>query len=344
MIIPLIFLGCNNSFGSKHFLQNLFVAIYCALLALFAGLRSGTGTDYYNYLNIWNEIAPFDPSNFGMQLSYLESGFVLLLSFLKVFTSSSVAMYLVLGIIPMLFLYLALKDNRDINAILALMVYFSTFYISYAFNAMRQCIAMSIFLYSIKYYRQRNIKKVILLAIIATLFHVTGLLILLGYLLFVFGDKPGLIFTIGFIVAFILSSLHISSGLVYILFGTKGMKYFLSAEPISNFQVITRLMIAIICLIFNSIGKKDDFSNRLISVYIGGLFIYFAFKEYSMFATRINMFFRILEVLLFPYLVSRLKRPSNKILLLSVIIIITMYSFIIDISNPVNSYHLANML
>ena len=50
--------------------------------------------------------------------------------------------------------------------------------------------------------------------------------------------------------------------------------------------------------------------RQLLNIYLLGLFVYLGLSEFNVLATRFNMFFRVLEVILIPLVMSRLRGPK----------------------------------
>lgn len=78
---------------------------------------------------------------------YLEPGFRYFVSILKIFTESTVAFFLTMAAVTLGFLYAGLKKIPEINIFLAISLYLMIFFMPYTINAMRQAVAMSIFIY-----------------------------------------------------------------------------------------------------------------------------------------------------------------------------------------------------
>jgi len=83
----------------------------------------------------------------------------------------------------LLLIYLhSIKEHEDYDMILFLFIvlgfYFSTF------NGIRQWIAIAVFMYSFKYIKQKELLKYLICIIVASLFHITAILLLPAYFLF----------------------------------------------------------------------------------------------------------------------------------------------------------------
>ena len=78
-------------------------------------------------------------------------------------------------------------------------------------------------------------------------------------------------------------------------------------------QVLQRLLVAIPLIYYYPILSDSDRFSKLFSIYLFGLVFYLFFGFFGLFVARINMFFRILEILLIPLLYQKLKTKNQKL-------------------------------
>jgi hypothetical protein len=188
----------------KH--SNIISLLFLIVLIFLASIRYRTGSDYLSYVSIWNDITPFYDGETGRE--YLEPGFRYFVSILKMFTSETSIFFFSMAFLTLAVLYSGLKKIEYLNIYVAISLYFMIFYMPYTFNAMRQAVAMSIFIYSLIYIINNDFKKVLFLSLLAASFHLTGLLILISY--FISRVKFQLInyFLIGMVVSFVVYYLN----------------------------------------------------------------------------------------------------------------------------------------
>ena len=79
-------------------------------------------------------------------------------------------------------------------------------------------------------------------------------------------------------------------------------------------QVSQRLILLIPLIYYYPELSTDHRFSKLFSIYFFGTLIYFSFGFFGLFVTRINMFFRILEILLIPLLYNKIKNNNQKII------------------------------
>jgi len=300
-----------------------------------ASLRFETGTDFNAYLNFWNVATPlYDGIDYGYE--YYEIGFRYATSFIKMFSEDSVLYFFSLSFISIYVFYLgAQKYYLSIN--LALFMYLCVFYLAYVFNGMGQAITMSIFVLSLNYFFEKKIIQIILITVLATLIHKSGLFIFLAYFLFrVFNTiKIDYLYYIGIPIMFIVYKMHLLILIFSNLFPDMVKVYTkIFSESTSLFQMITRFMIVSVLFYFYKKSPNNLFYKNVFLVYLIGFLLYIGFSDFNMLATRINMFFRITEILLFSNIIMYSKNLFTKNIIFLMIVVIYSYSYFTLVNNP----------
>lgn len=343
ILIPIVLLSFvsilkKNNYHSLNYIAFIFVI----LLILVAGLRDGTGTDTKTYTYIWNSILPFNEYSIlgynGME--YLEPGFRIFISILKMFTDSSVVFFIFMASISIGFLYAGLKKIPQINLFLAIALYLMIFFMPYTLNVMRQAIAMSIFVFVLPHILNAEFKKTFFWALLAASFHSVGFMIILAYFIaqlkvkllpFIFG---GLFFSILFykfkVLRFFLDL--ISPGLYSAFVDNENWGSVDFSQIILRFLILSSLVFSALVL------QKESWFSKIVMVYSIGFFIYVALADSSMLAARFNMFFRILEVVMFPIIVVRANKLSYRFLYFAIALTFGILTFYINLLNEDNIY------
>ena len=313
------------------------------LLIFFAGFRYKTGTDFDSYLGIWSGIKPiyyFFNSNFGY--ASLEPGFLFFVSILRTISTSEILFFFSLSTISIIPVYLGLKKINLYFIIPGLFFYFLIFYIPYVFNGMRQAVAMGLYVYSFYFIINHNTRKLILISLVAISFHSTGIIILLSYFIYNLKIPFKIFIFIGFILT-VLLKLFVG---LHFVFQKLGLNiYYLEDldRTTTLFQVVTRFLVLLLLIIFYKLFVYNTnygiVYRNFLKVYLIGFFFYLYFFELNTFATRINMFFRILEILLFSLTLYSAKNISNKLYVFLTLSFIGIYIFISALSNTDNIYH-----
>lgn len=156
--------------------KNVLITISFLIVFLVSALRVNVGTDYKSYVNWFNDIDTFS-------LSFTNFLFNNMIFIIKLFTHNPQWLFVVTSFIILLFIHLhSIKEHEDYDMIIFLFIvlgfYFSTF------NGIRQWIAIAIFMYSFKYIKRKDFDKYLICIIVASLFHITAILLLPAYFMF----------------------------------------------------------------------------------------------------------------------------------------------------------------
>lgn len=295
--------------GASNQLSSLIIAGFLALLIV---LRVDTGTDFPTYLVIWDYTSTLqeltvDETFFRL----LEPLFVLTTSALKTFEPDARIFFVAFGLATVFFLHKSIIWFR-INGPHAYLVYVGMFLLPYAFNGMRQALTMSMFLYSLRFILRRKVGMVVLWTIIASGFHLTGILIGLAYIAHRLTELREFSLNRWFLWGAVISSIVGMAGLggklFFTIFEYKAETYaelFNESSSIANIAV--RLVLAGLLVYGASRAPPSRLLRQLLVMYSLGVFIYLSLSEFNMLATRFNMFFRVLEVILIPMVLERLR-------------------------------------
>ncbi len=130
----------------------------------------------------------FDLMKLGMQPSP-DKGFTLIYRFFRLFTDDVWWPLAFTGLITMIFFFTAICQQSRLIPF-SILVFFigSTYFLS--LTAIRQTLAMSIFLYSVKYLTRRDWKRYFLLNLIGMTFHTSSFIYLPVYFLYGFRATP----------------------------------------------------------------------------------------------------------------------------------------------------------
>ncbi|NBI43133.1 hypothetical protein GVX76_06465 [[Haemophilus] felis] len=311
-----------------------FVIIFLIAIAAF---RLDTGTDYAAYLKLWTNVPPFtELISKHFRYAELEVGFVLMMSLLKQLAGASVLFW---GACASLFFFPFSWGIRKLAlpyVFVALLVYLMSFYIPYAFNGMRQAIAMSIFIVSVPFILQRNNLMVIALSLLAISFHLSGLLILCAYLVQFYRGNLIPVMLIGGASAVVLSQLNVLSFVLFDVIGISKVYVQKFTESTSLFKLATRTLLLLAFFYFYQRGSEAY--KKVFTMYLLGFFIYVGLAEYNVLATRFNMFFRVLEVIMLPLLLANITQLKQRVLCLLLFLIPYGYSFYTSAMHPDNWY------
>ncbi|MCU4323685.1 EpsG family protein [Acinetobacter schindleri] len=317
-------------------LVEYFFILILVLLATFRAASVGADTSTYTSFFINSpDIFHFDKN----YLSYMEIGFRIYLALIKTFTSNVVIFYLVSSIITIIPVYVGLKKLKLKYSIIGLLFFLLIFYIPYPLNAFRQAVAMALFIYSLQYFYNNEIFKVIIITILAILFHNSGIFILLSYLIYSLNLKKSIIFSL--LLCFLLFFIYYFNFIQYLIFNLGNVDSDVYSRTYSESTSIVQYLYRMIFLVlmgFFIFKIENDFIKKIFLIYFFGFMIFISLSANNMIATRFNMFFRILEVVLFPVVIESINNKFSRIIYFIVVLIIAFSVFYQTSFLPENLY------
>lgn len=167
-------------YGHKRH-QNIYVYISLLIPILVSILRFGVGTDYFNYVVIYNDLLGISPRQiFENNAHNIELGFYGIIKVSEILTHNYYLMFGISSFLTIIFFYLGLKRFNPKHKALIYFLFLTTIY-PLSFNAVRQAIAMSIFFYASTYIVTKKPFKYLLIVLLASLFHISALFMLPVY-------------------------------------------------------------------------------------------------------------------------------------------------------------------
>lgn len=339
-IITLLLLSIKEVFGNKfpNTIRNILFSIILITLSVLAGIRLNIGQDFANYSLIFNQI------NIYSDLAYMiEPGFRLIIVIAKTIGFSEQGLFFLFALITYSF---TIRGLIKINhyPIFSFFMFFLLFNIGYVYNVIRQGIAMSIFIFLITDILENKTLKVLIFSLIAGSIHSIGYIIILIFLLKNINFKRSTYIVLTMLNLAIVPISSVFSGVLTQLLpmSLQTKVYSFSSffvESVDIIGVSQRLLVIIIMLFyFNKLRNKfGHYFDFLLFTYFLGFTIYCIFSFQGMFATRINMYFKITEILLYPSLLSINIKNVEKLLLFLIVLLIALSIFSIEVQSPANS-------
>ena len=309
----------------------IFILLLFSIITVFTGIRYYMGTDYHNYYLLFDTIT--DPK---LNPDY-EIGFLYIVASLKKIGLGPFEIFFFISMISFYFLKKGIDKNSKSTA-MSLLIYFSIFMIPFNFNAVGQGIVVSIFIYSIGMMKRRETKKIILTTLIAYLIHTSGIMIFFSYLVYrIRMSMRQLLFISIISTSFIVLRSFILGFLVRILptfISSRLLSYTtLFNEPVGIVSIAQRVLILGIIFLF-AYNKLDENNRSLLQIYVCGFFLYMLFSGNHLFATRINLGFRVLEILLLPNIIFQMHKKENRLILILIIALLSIFVLVSNFSNP----------
>lgn len=306
---PVLFLfaGLINQRG-RMYPRFVFFA-FCGLMILLAGLRWETGTDWTPYYEDYLEQGVRTDFEFGYQL------------LVRLFSSSGInytGFLLFCSLISIGTIAFTCKKYLGFT-IVALLVFYSFYYLGSFLGAGRRQFAIAICFFSILYITKNKFLPFIIAVLTAATFHISALIFLLAFPVYKLKDKNALIaVTALFFIIFGVVIFGFSNAVTFLferldigIFSYKVITYATSTsdfgEPGLGMGFAKRLFILIFLFMARKYFDLSHPYRGLLNLYI------FSFVSYVLFVTTIPMlsvltiYYSITEVLLISYAVYKFK-------------------------------------
>ena len=320
-----VFFAYLTKYKVEFGLKASFIAIF-----IFLALRYDFGSDYQNYYNGFININKYSSINYFNESIQFEIGWIFLCRLFGPFGFFSLIVFL--AAFNCLVYYYFIKKYVPVNYYwLAVFIYvFNSEYMLIHASAMRQSIAIAIFLISIQYIYKKDILRYLICIGIAWLFHSSAIILIPLFVLGIWNweidkNKSIVIFLI-FIGLFIYTTafLPVINEVVNVYF-EKYEGYQEQAELSTGIGLIILSCLFIFVLYYSQDQKKQ---TTLLSKIFLISFLLLPVSQSIMYLARINMYFSPASIAVFPLILIKIKKPVIKILFTTFLIVFTLYGFI----------------
>lgn len=329
-------LETNYKFDEKNRFFNFLVLI----LILLIGTRDGLGADYYRYEGLFQVISA------DVVMKSDDIGFASLAYLLKCIGFHNRQIFLAFAGILCLLYRKVILDNLQYK-FPALLLFYSLYMFPLGFNAMAQGIAVMIMMYSIRAMKERKTFKIIILTVLAVLFHSIGLLnVVIWFIMYkkLSLDKIILLIMLGFLAAIGVYALT-DTGIIEIVLQGRLRDIYTSyfsqyKEGVDIVSFMAR--VAMLIFVLFGAGKFNDNEEKIFLIYLIGIMVYIALLKNSLLATRINLSLKIVEVFLISSVIKSIRGKQNRFIYSSALIVFLFVVFASALShaelNPYKSW------
>ena len=310
--------------SKEHLLKVSFFLIF-----LFLALRYNYGNDYPAYIDDFVLLTSNDSFDYIFENEYYEKGWLFLYYLFKPF--GFFALIAVLAAFNCFVYYHLIKKYvlPGYHWFAVFLYVFSPGFMLIHCSAMRQSLAIALFLFSIDYINKKDAIRYFLCIVLATLFHTSALVLLPVYFLGIFDWKINRPLAIIFFVIYILFFQFgiLLMPVLSIFVGTNFesyMRYEGTIELSSGIGLI--LNSSLFALILFYAYYQSNQTSLFFKIAILSYFIIPLSLNISS-LTRIGMYFDIAMIIVFPATVYTIKKPTIKVAVLAIIVFITLYNF-----------------
>lgn len=293
MIHLTLLLSALTAWINKYKQFFLFLSFFS--LFVISSIRYNYGNDYESYYTWYNWIHIGGASPFKSQVGF---------TWLNMIMPSFYLMVLVISFLFLCSVYLLIKDNVEEQCYgLAVLIFVINPYLFLInLSAMRQSIAIALFIAAAYFAGKRKLVPYLLLILLASIFHTSALVLLPFYL--IINDKRINVF-FGVIISVVLLVFFIDSGLfnnsisfVLSIFDEKEYNYLYTDSTGNSLRATLLSLVSLIYVVINLYklsGKKLMYSKLYL---VSMILAVFEFRLAML--TRIQMYFDIFSVVALP--------------------------------------------
>lgn len=305
----------------KSFLSFFLLALLFAFSFFASAFRVESGTDYLNYVLIYNHIG-----SGGVYWGYIEPGFVFLVTFLQSFGFDARAFFISSSFLILLFFFLGWANYSNIPTF-SFFIFFGMYYYFHSFNISRQFISVAIFFFfSYRPLLEKKFLRYGLVVFLSSMFHLTAVLMLPIYFLLV---RRWSYFEYFFIFLFFLVVF-----LSYPYIAPYAFSLFASHEGYINYHASSAnaYLLSFISLTFLSFSFKKSFFSTphgrlLFNCMVFSVFICLL-SYYNIIFFRVSIYLGVFITLLLPAVAYSLSFKNRFVyLLFSITIVILNFSY-----------------
>ena len=324
-----IFLNWLQNIFKSNFSKKALKIISASILISLLGLRYYVGTDYRNYIYIYNSISHL---KFSDLFSYTETelAHTLICKITYILGFDYRIVFLIYSLLIVFFLY-KIMDTLKVNKTFFMMTYLFMIF-PYSFNIMRQSLSMIIIVYSFTLlFENKKIKSYIYL-FLASIFHKTSLIVLPIYLCHLFIKNKKLRNLI--LILFYLIVVYLLLNNYFTLLDIDSMSRY-SNYAISNtidYRIIISGIIKRLPIIFLFFAYMNDFKEKNINNYtyialfiISMIFSFLGAVNPTL--NRLSLYFSIFDAVIIGKITLRKNIPVVKLLLYMYFILYFYYQF-----------------
>lgn len=290
--------------------RRFFAALSATVLIVVTGFRYGIGQDYfYTYVPYFRRVC------LGGGQDDMEIGFYLINKIVSIFTDNPAPVFVICSVIFFTCVYFAiLKDSPSPAFSVFLLIGMSFFFVF--MNAMRQMVAVSILMLSMRFIERRRLVPFVVMVFLASTFHISALAFVITYLF------PKLRINIPFmacaILGFFVLKNEIATGFISLIDRTVYANYvgsIFDTEETGSIVIAMNIVVLAFSLAVPKIYHEEygakynlyiwcQFAASLIAILSGALVL----------SQRIRWMFGLPAIVLIPMTASRI--PDRKLRLL----------------------------
>lgn len=342
LLLIFLFLLTLILFFSKKFPKieenKKYLTIIFSILVLFLFLRApSVGVDTYNYKKIFQYCHEYDFFRLITSGRH-EIGFKYYCKLISHIYYNYSFFLMVTSIVSMIGVYYFLKDNSK-NYMQSIFIFITFNFYGYFFGILRQALAISILLYSLKFIKERKLLSFLLFVFLASLFHKTALVFISLYFVYDLKiDRKRFIIWFASIILFLILKDYILNFIFNYIYKPESLEAF-SGDGYK--MLILLLGISFCAYFYQDKLLKQDKNNQL---FINMVFIATIIQTLAtIFSTayRVTLYYSFGIVILLPNILKVIENKKIKIILtIFMYLFLTLYFYLMTAtSSSYVDYH-----
>ena len=292
--------------GNKKNDETTYKILFVILLGMLC-LRYGQGTDYIGY-QLHYSLCPTElDANYFTANGTFEKGYRFLMNMLKSIGFSFELFVALISIFEMLMLNRFIKKYCGYKC-MALLLFFPTFYLTYYFSAMRQGLALSIFIgVAVPLIMDKKWVKYIILTFVVASIHKSAYVMLL--IPFLINIKPKSLLIIAVIMlgaAIVLNAVGIYSSIANLLdkaaYENSGIGWSAMIRKAVEFVLVI--------ILYKDRPDNGDFLNIILKIYYIGIIVAMFFYNNALILGRLTIYFDVMFIALVSMAINNVALPN----------------------------------
>lgn len=162
----------------KHIHLYPTLLILFLVLVIITGIRCNSGSDYYNYYTMYNDVNRWYQSLFEIVTARFQNGYLMLCYLVKNTIGGDHTIFIIVSIIIYGIVFYIVK-KRALYPMLAIACWLCFGFFDMSINIVKQSIAMSLILLAYDSYNENKRGKFIIFCLLASMFHISSLYVIL---------------------------------------------------------------------------------------------------------------------------------------------------------------------
>jgi len=312
-------------------------------LYIFFSLRYGQGTDYLTYLSIYANVPPLTqfPNYFAFQYNKIEIGFFYLMSVFRMFGVHYVLFISIVTLFSFACIHRFIKRFCPLP-MFALTLLFAVYSLTYVESAIRQLLALGIILgFTCPDWTDGRRLRALAGVLAASLLHNSAVVLLLVlpllwnprplYILQWRPRKTALLAGALLLASVVINFVDLTAVILWLPARLEYtiLSYYAEGTGISLLAFANRsLLMGIVFMLAWPAKEQLDARGRfLFNLYCVGYAFYVLFLSFDLIASRVNVYFRIMEIALLPLLFYK-NRDLIKRTLVAMPVMLALLSFL----------------